>query len=43
MNKSEWQKQQGLDDLEMEKLCEVLRVFDGKIVRIVDNPERRLL
>lgn len=43
MNKSDWQKAQGFDDEEMRMLEALLAMSGGKIVRIVDNPERRLL
>lgn len=43
MNKNEWQTHYGLNDEEMQKLEEIIKMSGGKIVRIVDNPDRKLL
>lgn len=41
--KKEWQVKHGLTDSEMTYLEAILKAFDGSIVAIVDNPERKIL
>lgn len=43
LKRNEWRDAQGITEEEMQKLEALLAMSGGKIVRIVDNPERRLL
>ncbi len=43
MKRDEWQLKFGLLDDEMAYLSEILRVFEGRIVKIAENPDKILL
>lgn len=43
MDRLTWQKHHGLTDEEMQKLEHILKLFDGKIVKITENPTREIL
>ena len=43
MKRNEWRDHQGLTEEEMQRLEDILKRFNGKIINIIDNPEKKIL